>query len=67
MVKINQNGMKSTIYKPTIAKAIGHVMTTSFVENTFKTTIVKSDVSDHLPICIVIPSTNVFTKNEMIY
>ena len=66
MVKINQNGMISTIYKPTIAKAIGHIITTSFVENTFKTTIVKSDVLD-LPICIVIPSTNLFTKNEVIY
>lgn len=39
----------------------------SFVENTFKTDIVKSNVSDNFPICIFTPSTNLFTKNEVIY
>ena len=28
---------------------------------------IKSDVSDHFPICIFIPSTNLFTKNDVIY
>ena len=42
--------MIPTVYKPTIAKIIGQIITTSFVKNTFKVIIVKSDVSDHLPI-----------------
>ena len=46
---IYQNGMMPTVYKPSIAKSIGHITTTSIVENTFKTTIVKPDVSNHLP------------------
>ena len=37
------------------ATAIDHIITNSFVENTSKTAIIKSDVSDHLPICIVFP------------
>ena len=49
--------MKPTINKPTrvtkkTATAIDHIITNSFVENTFKTAIIKSDVSDHFPICI---------------
>ena len=47
--------------------AIDHFITNSFVENTFKTAIIKSDVSDHFPICIFFPSTNLFTKNDVIY
>ena len=46
---IYQNGMMPTVYKTSIAKSTGHIITTSFVENTFKTTIVKPDVSDHIP------------------
>ena len=54
---IYQNGMKPTINKPSrvtkkTATAIDHIITNSFVENTFKTAIIKSDVSDHFPICI---------------
>ena len=49
--------MIPTINKPTrvtkkTATAIDHIITNSFVENTFKTAIIKSDVSDHFPICI---------------
>ena len=49
--------MISTINKPTrvtkkTATAIDHIITNSFVENIFKTAIIKSDVSDHFPICI---------------
>ena len=47
---ICQTGMTSSVYKPNITKSIGHIITTIFVENTFKTTIVKFDVSHHLPI-----------------
>ena len=64
--------MITTIHKPTrltkkTATAIDGIITNSFVENTFKTAIIKSDVSDHFPICIFIPSTNLFTKNDVIY
>ena len=64
--------MIPTINKPTrvtkkTATAINHIITNSFVENTFKTAIIKSDVSDHYPICIFIPLTNLFTKNDVIY
>ena len=69
---IYQNGITPTINKPTrvtkkTATAIDHIITNSFVENTFKTAIIKSDVSDHFSICIYIPSTNLFTKNDIIY
>ena len=55
-----------TINKPTrvtrkTATAIYHIITNSFVENTFKTAIIKSDVSDHFPICIF------FSFNKLIY
>ena len=64
--------MIPTINKPTrvtkkTATAIDHIITNSFVENTFKTAIIKTDVSDHFPICIFFPSTNLFTKNDVIY
>ena len=69
---IYQNGMIPTINKPTrvtkkTASTIDHIITNSFVENTFKTAIIKSDVSDHFPICIFFPSANLFTKNDVIY
>ena len=69
---IYQNGMISTLNKPTrvtkkTATAIYHIITNSFVENTFKTAIIKSDVSDHFSICIFVPSTILFTKNDVIY
>ena len=43
------------------------MITNSSIENTFKIAIIKSDVSDHFPICIFIHSTNVSTKNDVIY
>ena len=66
-----QNGMIPTINKPTtVTKITGttidHIITNSFVENIFKTAIIKSDVSDYFPICIFIPSANLFTKNDVI-
>ena len=59
--------MIPTINKPTrvtkkTVTAIVYIITNSFVENTFKTAITKSDVSGHFPICIFIPSTNLFLK-----
>ena len=65
---IYQNGMIPTINKPTrvtkkTATAIDHIITNSFVENTFKTATIKVDFL----IWIFIPSANVFTKNVVIY
>ena len=67
-----QNGMIPTIKKPArvtkkTATSIDHITTNSFVENTFKTAMSKSDVSNHFPICIFIPSANLFTKSDVIY
>ena len=64
--------MISTINEPTrvtkkTAAAIDHIITNSFVENTFKTGRIKSDVSDHFPIYILITSTYLFTRNDVIY
>ena len=55
-----QNGVIPTINKPTRATketvtATYHIITNSFVENTFKTAIMKLDVSDHFPFCIFFP------------
>ena len=58
--------MIPTIYKPTITKAIRHIINTSVAENTFKIAIIKFDISDHFLVCIVIHSTNLFAKNEVI-
>ena len=63
--------MIPSINKPRVTKkaasTIDHIIANSFVENTFKTAIINSDVSDHFPVSIFIPSTNIFTKNEVIY
>ena len=59
---IYRNGMIPTINKParvtkTMASVIDHILTNSFIDRNFKTAIFKSDVSDHFPICFIIPST----------
>ena len=69
---IYQSGMIPTINKPNgvtkkTAAAIDCIITNNFVENTFKTAIITSVVSDHFPICIFIPSANLFTKNGFTY
>ena len=53
--------MIPTINKPTrvtrkAATAIDHILTNSFCDTVFKTAIYKCDVSDHFPICFIIPS-----------
>ena len=53
--------MIPTINKPTrvtgkTATAIDHIPTNSFCDTVFKTFIYKCDVSDHFPICFIIPS-----------
>ena len=52
------------------ATAIDHILPNSFTDTVFKTVISKSDISDHFPICFMIPSsvkqTN-NTKNNVIF
>ena len=64
--------MIPTINKPTrvtrkTATAIDHILTNSFIDTTIKTGIIKSDVSDHFPICLFIPSEKVSVENEIVY
>ena len=49
------------INKPTsvtnkTATTPAHTLTNSYTETIFKTAILKCDVSDHFPICLMIPS-----------
>ena len=61
--------MIPTINKPTrvtrkTATAIDHILTNCFIDRTFKTAIFKCDISDHFPICFIIPSMKTKIKNE---
>ena len=63
--------MIPTINKPTrvtkkTATAIDHIITNSFVENTFKTAIIKTDVSDHFPICIFLIFRQTYLQKMML-
>ena len=60
------------INKPTrvtrkTATAIDHILTNSFIDTTIKSGIIKSDVLDHLPISLSIPSEKVSVENEIVY
>ena len=65
--------MIPTINKPSrvtrkTATAIDHnILTNSFIDTTIKTGVIKSDVSDHFPICLFIPSEKVSAENEIVY
>ena len=64
--------MIPTINKPTRVKrktatAIDHILTNSFIDTTIKTGIIKSDVSDHFPICLFIPSEKISAESEIVY
>ena len=43
--------------------AIDHILTNSFTNTVFKTAIFKSDISDHFPVCFIIPSSMKQTNN----
>ena len=65
---VYRNGMIPTINKPTrvtrkTTTAIDHILTNSFTDTVFKTAIFKSDISDHFPICFIIPSSMKQTNN----
>ena len=69
---VYQNGMIRTINKPTqvtrkTVTAINDILTNSFIDTTIKTGIIKSDVLDHFPICLFIPSEKVSAENEIVY
>ena len=49
------------------ATTIDHILTNSYTETIFKTAIFKYDVSDHLPICLIIPSLKFSPKNKVNY
>ena len=60
--------MIPTISKPTrvtrkTTTAIDYILTNSFTDTVFKTAILKSDISDHFPICFMIPSSMKQTNN----
>ena len=60
--------MSPTINKPTritrkTANAIDHILTNSLTDTVFKTAIFKSDISDHFPICFMIPPSMKQTNN----
>ena len=60
--------MIPTINKPTrvtqkTTTAIDHIHTNSFTDTVFKTAIFKSDISNHFPICFMIPSSMKQTNN----
>ena len=57
---IYQNNLIPTINKPTratmkTATAIDYVLTNSFVDTDFKSAIFKTDISDHFPVCLLLP------------
>ena len=57
---------KSTRVRPKTETAIDVILTNSFTETVFKTAIFKSDISDHFPICFMIPSSVKQTNNTRI-
>ena len=66
---IYRNGMIPNINKPTrvtrtTATAIDHILTNCFIDKNFKTAIFKSDISDHFPVCFMIPSTKCKIENK---
>ena len=67
-----ENGMIPTINKPTritkkTATAIDHILTNQFINVNFKTDIFKTDISDHIPVCIIISSTEKLVENKQKY
>ena len=57
---IYQNNLITKINKPTrftmkTATAIDHILTNSFVDTDFKSAIFKTDISDHFPVCLLLP------------
>ena len=65
---VYRNGMIPTINKPTrvtrkTATATDYILTNSFTNTVFKTVVFKSDITDHFPVCFIIPSSMKLTNN----
>ena len=45
------------------ATAIDHYLTNSFVDTDFKSAISKTDISDHFPVCLLLPLPSI-AKSE---
>ena len=61
-----QHGLIPVINKPTRitkrnATAIDHIITNSYLSSNLKTGIIKTDISDHFPICLVSDTPDVST------
>ena len=66
---IYQNSLIPTINKPTrvsmkTATAIDNILTNSFVDTNSKSAIFKTDISEHFPICLFLPSTKFKSESE---
>ena len=59
--------IKPTRFTNKTAIAIDHILTNSYTETIFKTAILKSDVSNHFPICFIVPSLKFSSKNKISY
>ena len=69
---IHQNSMLPTTNKPTrvtrkSATAIDHIITNNYIESSFETAIIKSDILNHFPICILFPSATSTAENKILY
>ena len=67
-----ENGMIPTINKPTritkkTATAIDHILTNQFINVNFKTTIFKTDISDHFPVCFILSSKEKLVESKHTY
>ena len=67
---IYRNDVIPTINKPTgvtrtMANAIDHVLSNSFINRNFKIAIFKSNISDQFPICFVIASNKPKIENQI--
>ena len=69
---IYQNSFIPSVNKPTrvtrkTSSIIDHILTNSFVNNNSKTFIFKIDISDHLPICFLQPTSRTRDENKVTY
>ena len=46
------------------AKAMDHILTNYFAVAVFKTAIFKNNISDHFPICFLVPSPSTQRENK---
>ena len=70
---IYQNNLIPTINKPArvtmkTATATYHIFTDSLVDTDFKLAIFKTDISDHFPVCLLLPLSSIAkSENEITF